>query len=131
MLYNIIIGKRITIRILDLLISELKKAKSLGMFDVLGGGALVTWIKRKRIQECENLAKAVNVLLSSFRNRLDRDEAVHLNLVDIFDETMFVDYFFGLPGSLIVQDKIEFNLEIAKEVRSSLAHCLSVLENSD
>ena len=116
---------------LDLLISELKKAKRLGMFELFGGDGPVTWIKRRRIRECENIAKTVNVLLSSFRNRLDRDEAIHLNLVDILEETMFADYFFGLPGNIIVQDKLEFNLEIAKEVRSSLAHCISVLENSN
>ena len=114
---------------LDLLISELTSAKNLGTWDIFFGGSAVTWMKRNRIRKCETVARDTKAALSTFKDMLNRDNSVHLDSIDIFEDTRCIDYFLGIIGNIMVQKKIETNLTEANKTRSALAHCLCILEN--
>ena len=87
--------------------SELREAGSWGIWDILGGGLLVTIAKQKRMKDARNSLDHARAKLRYFEKELqDLDRLDHINL-DTGDFLGFADVFFdGLFADLAMQDRI-------------------------
>ena len=85
-------------------LSALGSASSWGIFDILGGGTLTTFIKHSRIDKAKDLIYRSRQYLWEFRDEL-RDMP-YIN-VDIGTFLTFADFFWdGLLSDILVQSRI-------------------------
>ena len=85
-------------------LSALGSASSWGIFDILGGGTLTTFIKHSRIEKAKDLIYRSRQYLWEFRDEL-RDMP-YIN-VDIGTFLTFADFFWdGLLSDILVQSRI-------------------------
>lgn len=101
---------------------ELNKAKDLGVFDMLGGGLLVTLAKRNHMDAAQTMINRMNQHLKTFSRELkdiNQDTAL---TVDIGSYLSFGDLFFdGLFIDMFVQNKIHEVLETIKNVKRDVS----------
>jgi type II secretory pathway pseudopilin PulG len=88
--------------------SDLQSASNWGTWDMIGGGAFVTWAKHSKIDDARHSAHKAQRHLHRFREELaDADQRLHASL-DIGGFSTFADYFFdGLIADWVVQSKIQ------------------------
>lgn len=86
---------------------ELRKARSWGVFDIMGGGFLTGLMKHSRIDSASEYMEAARDDLYVFEREL-KDIALHENFaIEISDFLKFADYFFdGFLADFMVQSKI-------------------------
>lgn len=107
----------------------LKSAGNWGLFDILGGGFIVSMIKRSKLSSVEEELRIVRTALSSFENEMkDIDRAYELDLMtdgfmdfmDVFFDNSFVDLF--------VQSKISHAKNEIQQVITHVKDQKSLLE---
>ncbi|MEG0152168.1 MAG: hypothetical protein RR618_02295 [Cellulosilyticaceae bacterium] len=114
----ILAGSRV-VSCLDQVLKSLGSAENWGVWDMFGGGGLVTdMIKHSHIDEAKNLAGEAQALLRRFKTEL---ADVHIG-ADIHIETdgfaKFADFFFdGLIADWFMQSKINTSQESVESVK--------------
>ena len=101
-------GEKVLVSIENVLLA-LKKAKTWGVVDIVGGGLIITAVKHSKIDKANQLAQQVQHLLRNFQRELADVQADGKSplSVDISGFSTFADYFFdGLIFDWIVQSKI-------------------------
>lgn len=103
---------------------SLSSAKGWGIYDIVGGGFISTFIKRKKMANAQNSMKKAKDALKSFEDELDDiDDLVELNF-NMHDFVSFADYFFdGFFSDLIIQNRIN---EANKKVNSVIMNVESI-----
>lgn len=111
--------------------TQLEKAKTWGMFDMLGRGILTTAMKRARMQEAQTILKTAQQALDRFSRELSDVRgfgSIHLESNDFLS---FADFFFdGLLVDYMVQKRIVDALQQTRyviiQVEDALAHLRSL-----
>ena len=86
---------------------ELNKARGWGIYDIIHGGMLTTFIKHSKINKAERLVNDAKWELSRFAKELQDVENATGGSFGIGDFATFADYFFdGLLADFYVQSKI-------------------------
>ena len=116
----ILAGKQV-ISTTTLAIKDLKSAKSLGVWDTLGGGMLVTMAKREHMSSAQSQINCINNDLKKFNKELADLNMSLDNEVDLSTYMGFADYFFdNFFMDLMVQDKIEKAMTNVEELYRKL-----------
>lgn len=104
---------------------ELSSAKNWGIFDMLGGGLISTFIKHDKMDNAQEYLERAKYDLNSFSKEL-RDINMSLNLnIDTHDFLNFADWFFdGLLVDWLVQDRIN---EAREQVDEAIRRVESVV----
>lgn len=86
---------------------KLNSASKWGIFDMLGGGALSTYIKRSKMDEAKYLMEDAKMDLKRFKKELG-DINVPLDLrMEVGGFLSFADFFFdGFLADYLIQEKI-------------------------
>ncbi|MDR0395798.1 MAG: hypothetical protein LBH66_00675 [Oscillospiraceae bacterium] len=86
---------------------HLSSARNWGLLDIFGGGALVTFIKHRKVDNCQAHLDAANGLLQRLGDELKQvGQPGHL-YIEAGDFAYFADYFFdSLFADLYFQNKI-------------------------
>ncbi|GED69621.1 hypothetical protein BRE01_33230 [Brevibacillus reuszeri] len=107
---------RATIQHLDKAIDKLKSASSWGAWDMLGGGAVSTYIKHSRINEARDAVHEAQKSLRRFERELYDVQRESRIQIDIGEMLTFADFFFdNIITDWIVQDRISTSLQQAKD----------------
>lgn len=109
---------------------SLDSAEGWGVWDMWGGGGLVTdMIKHSHIDEAKASASQVQTLLNRFRTELaDIKISSQIN-IEIEGFTKFADFFFdGLIADWVVQSHIKDSLESVNNVKNEVNYVLSKLQ---
>lgn len=87
--------------------AEIRSARNWGLLDVLGGGFIVTMIKRSKMSNAQHYMEQAQYDLKAFSRELhDVQGFLDINL-DVGDFLSFADYFFdGMIADWFVQSKI-------------------------
>lgn len=101
---------------------ELNSAGNWGIFDMLGGGFVSTYVKRSKMDNAQSYMNQAKEALQAFSRELaDVDVAANLN-VQTGDFLTFADYFFdGFVSDWLVQNKID-------QAKSQVAEALRKIE---
>ena len=85
----------------------LNSARNWGVFDILGGGMLATFVKRSKMRSASDCIHEAKRAVATFRRELaDVDQAMPL-AIDEGDFWGFADYFFdGFFADMMVQSQI-------------------------
>ena len=87
---------------------ELNKARGWGIYDIVHGGMITTFIKHSKISKAENLVNEAKWELSRFARELQDVENITGGNFGIGDFATFADYFFdGLLADFYMQSKIK------------------------
>ncbi|NLO09928.1 MAG: hypothetical protein GX129_08715 [Clostridiales bacterium] len=121
---------------LDDVDKSLGSAEGWGMWDMLGGGGLITgMIKHGHIDDARDKASDVQMLLNRFRTELADVKVSSSITIDIDGFVKFADFFFdGLIVDWVVQSRINDSQNSANKVRSDVVSVLSKLskmQNND
>ncbi len=115
---------------LELARDKLKSAKRFGILDIVGGGLIISMIKRGRIGDAGKELRAASAAISSLREEL-RDVNMYLD-TDLkgfdslgFMETMFDNVFLDF----IAQGKINEALENVAEATGTIEGILDALSD--
>ncbi|MCH4888040.1 hypothetical protein EZV73_10670 [Acidaminobacter sp. JC074] len=93
-------------------LNELKDAKNLGVWDMMGGGLLVTMAKRDHMSTAQNIINELNYSLKTLSKELSDVNMTMTSNIDIANYMGFADYFFdGFFMDMMVQDKINGALD--------------------
>ena len=103
----------------------LNSARNWGIFDMLGGGLISTFIKHDKMDNAQEYMERAKYDLNSFSKEL-RDINMSLNLnIDTHDFLNFADWFFdGLLVDWLVQDRIN---EAREQVDEAIRRVESVV----
>lgn len=114
---------------LDGLIFSLKSAGDWGVWDILGGGMLVTAAKHSRMDEARDKLHHVQQLLGQFQRELGDVQSLTSSAeIQLGEFERFADLFFdGLIVDWMVQAKIEQSLSKANEARMKIEEILAYL----
>ena len=112
----------------------LRSARNWGIFDMLGGGMLATFVKRSKMNDASECMLEAKRALAAFRKELNDVDSRYPLAVDEPESGFwtFADYFFdGLLADFVAQDQIarawnQVDIMIAKvtEVRNQLQRFL-------
>lgn len=93
---------------LKLALVSLSEAKTLGNYDILGGGIFATMMKHSKMDEAKEKISNVQYYMKTLNRELsDIDEVIHVDL-ELGDFVKMADYFFdGLLVDLAVQSRIQ------------------------
>ena len=112
-------------------VASLKKAKTWGVVDLVGGGLIITAVKHSKIDRANESVHRIQHLLRNFQRELEdvpygaRDRMA----VEKTGFTTFADYFFdGLIFDWVVQSKINRSLDNVLEVKEKIGGVVDVLE---
>lgn len=112
---------------------KLEKAKSWGIFDMLGGGLVADWMKHSRMSDATGYMEEAKDRLRDFQREL-QDVQIPLDLrMDVSSFLTFADFFFdGIIADYMVQSKINDAREQVNDaimrVRALLGELESLLE---
>lgn len=110
-------------------LSELQDAKNLGVWDMVGGGLLVTMAKREHMAKAQGLIKDLNSSLNRFSKELKDVNMSMSTQIDIGSYLNFADYFFdGLFVDMMVQNKIHAALDNVRGLHRNVCHLQSHLK---
>lgn len=114
---------------LDKVDKSLKSANNWGVWDMLGGGGLITdMIKHGHIDDAKEMVSEVQTLLNRFRTELTDIRVTSSINIEINGFTKFADFFFdGLISDWVVQSKIHKSQESVNKVRREVNTVLSKL----
>lgn len=104
---------------------NLDSASSWGLWDVLGGGMLVTMAKHSKLEKAKSEIPRAQSLLAKFYRELE-DVGGHVDIdIEIGSFLTFADYFFdGLFADLTVQSRIN---DAKHRVRSTIDKVNSIM----
>lgn len=112
---------RATVRHLDKAIDKLESASSWGAWDMLGGGAMSTYIKHSRINEARDAVHEAQKSLRRFERELYDVQRESRIQIDIGEMLTFADFFFdNIITDWIVQDRISTSLQQAKDKKAKV-----------
>lgn len=104
---------------------QLSGAKGLGIWDMLGGGMFVTWMKHSKIDDASSCMQQANRDLDRFRRELADVEVPMDVKVEVGQFLTFADFFFdGLVADVMVQSKIK---DAAEQVEDAVSHVEQIL----
>lgn len=109
---------------------NLKKAKTWGVVDIVGGGLIITAIKHSKIDKANQFVQQVQHLLRNFQRELEdvQTERESTLSVDISGFSTFADYFFdGLIFDWIVQSKINKSYNNVMDMKEKVARVVGDL----
>lgn len=108
---------------------SLNSAENLGVWDMLGGGLLVTAAKHSNINDAKELAYEVQHSLEKFQHELKDIKTKTKIELNFSSFGTFADYFFdGLIADWFVQSKISNSLKEVTEVNEQITQLLSTLQ---
>lgn len=114
---------------LDGVRSSLDSAQNLGMWDMLGGGLLVTMAKHRHIDEARSGIDYAQQCLSRFRTELADVDICDCPQVNIGSFATFADYFFdGLLSDWVVQSGIRDAKGSVDDVYDKVCQALYTLD---
>lgn len=121
---------------LDKVYKSLSSADSWGMWDMLGGGGLITdMIKHGHIDDAKDMASEVQILLNRFRTELTDVKVSSSITIEVDGFVKFADFFFdGLISDWVVLSRIRDSKESVKKVRrevNNVINKLSIMKNND
>ena len=107
---------------------SLSSAKNWGIVDLIGGGALTTFIKRSRMHEAASYLEEARENLRAFRTELsDVDMPDGFSLEGDF--LSFADYFFdGFVADFLVQSRIQETRRKIEQASGSIRRILNQLK---
>lgn len=110
--------------------SSLDSAEGWGMWDMFGGGGLITdMIKHSHIDDARNTASEVQSLLNHFNTELADVKITSQIAIEIEGFTKFADFFFdGLIADWVVQSRIKDSLESVNKVKGQVNVVLTKLQ---
>lgn len=113
---------------IDNAISSLDSASSLGIVDLLGGGAFSSFFKREKIKDTNNYVKEISRSLSLLNKELE-DVNMHLpaEVSDTMSDNVFDIYFDNIFTDLKVQGEIKEGLNGLKDFRKSVVELIEKL----
>lgn len=117
----IVAGNRV-LSSLDRVQKSLNSADSWGVWDMIGGGGLITnMIKHGHIDDAKDMASDVQTLLNRFRTELTDVKVSSSITIDIDGFARFADFFFdGLISDWVVQSRIHESQESVSRVRGEV-----------
>lgn len=120
------------VAIIDSMLADVKEAKDLGVWDMLGGGTLVSFAKREKLEDAQKKVANLSITLSRFKTELaDIDNIssavqIHedgfLEFADVFFDGLFVD--FAMQGK--INNKIAQLEEIKRKIEKNVAKVNSI-----
>jgi hypothetical protein len=94
----------------------LSSARNFGVWDILGGGLVVTAVKHLRISDAQKEVHKIQQLLRRFERELADVQIV--TDIGLGGFAMFADYFFdGFIVDCIIQTRINSSLDCTREQR--------------
>ncbi|WP_103105631.1 hypothetical protein [Brevibacillus reuszeri] len=118
-----------TKRHVDKAIEKLESASSWGAWDMLGGGAMSTYIKHGRINEARDAIHLAQKSLRRFERELYDVQRESRIQIDIGEMLTFADFFFdNIITDWIVQDRISTSLQQAKDKKAKIEKLLGELQ---
>lgn len=113
----------------DAILQELDDAASMGVWDLLGGGLLVTMAKHDHLDAAQNLVEQLQIKLRNFKTEL-ADVSIDVNLQMQVDGFLyFADYFFdGIFADLAVQNHIEEQQRQIQRLKQQIDEVLGTLQ---
>ena len=113
----------------DAILQELDDVASMGVWDLLGGGLLVTMAKHDHLDAAQNLVEQLQIKLRNFKTEL-ADVSIGVNLQMQVDGFLyFADYFFdGIFADLAVQNHIEEQQRQIHQLKQQIDVVLGTLE---
>lgn len=113
----------------DAILQELDDAASMGVWDLLGGGLLVTMAKHDHLDAAQNLVEQLQIKLRNFKTEL-ADVSIDVNLQMQVDGFLyFADYFFdGIFADLAVQNHIEEQQRQIQQLKQQIDEVLGTLQ---
>lgn len=101
--------------------SNFDSAHSWGIFDMLGGGALTTFIKHSRIDDANRDMDEINLLLQQLTHQLGDINFPEDLKLELGDFATFADFFFdGFLIDAFVASKITESIEKIRETKEKL-----------
>ena len=102
-------------------LSELTDAKNLGVWDMLGGGLLVTMAKRDHMAKAQTKINEMNYSLKRFSKELEDVNMYLTTDIEIGNYMSFADYFFdGFFMDMMVQNKIDSALSSVTKMNNQV-----------
>lgn len=99
----------------------LKKARNWGIWDILGGGLLVSFIKRSRINQANQTLREVSDAMKIFLKELnDVDDDFDLDLNASSMEYLFDTWFDNIFTDMFVQSKLNNQLKNLNNLREKV-----------
>jgi len=125
-------GNRV-LNALDRADRSLESAETWGVWDMLGGGGLLTnMAKHGHVDDARDAATEVQMLLNNFRAELADVQITSQINIDISSFTKFADFFFdGLITDWIVQSKIHDSQNSVLEVKNQVLHVMRRLSDME
>lgn len=112
---------------LDSLKKSTSSAKSLGIWDMLGGKSLVNLMKHSKISDMKKQAREVEIAMDDFQGRLNQVLQEDKIQVDIGGFLSFADFFFdGFLADFLVQNKLN---EVSNKVDKASKNVRLILKD--
>ena len=109
---------------------ELRKARNLGIWDMLGGRGLVTFLKQTHIRDAQSSIERARYELQCFSHTLNDVNSFSGIDLGISDFLIFADYFFdGIIADFMVQQKINQAADNVDEAIRRVNNILYRLKN--
>ena len=106
----------------------LNSAGNWGVWDILGGGLISTFVKHKKMDNAQEELENAKLALRSFSREL-KDVGQYV-AIDVSDFLMFADYFWdGLFADIMVQSKINDAKRECDEAISKVTSIRSTLKS--
>lgn len=114
---------------LDEAVKSLNDASKMSLFDVLGGGAFFSVIKRKNMQEANLSIKEASLYLKNLNKELD-DIGMKLpkEISDTMSDNVLDIYFDNIITDIRVAGEIKTKLNEVKEFRTSIENLIIKLD---
>ena len=108
----------------------LKSAGNWGLLDIFGGGMLITFIKRSKMNDADQLVQQARIDLMQFRKELTDVESIAEFHVETGNFLTFADYFLdGFLADLLVQSKIQDAKEQVEDAIEKVEYILRQLND--
>jgi hypothetical protein len=125
-----IVAGRLAKRSLKKVIDKMQSASNWGLWDVFGGGMIVTAVKHSKINQSQKMIENVKVLIEKFKREIsDIKNPLNKDLkIKISGFKKFADYFFdGLIFDWLVQSRIRKCLDAYTDTEKEISRILKLL----
>lgn len=115
---------------LKTVINKMQSASNWGLFDMFGGGFIVSAVKHSKINQSKQKVEKVNILIEKFNREIsDISSPINTDLkIKISGFKKFADYFFdGLIFDWLVQSKIRKSLKAYTDTEKEISRIINLL----